>query len=503
MWPFTKRESKKFADTQATIQGLPAVRWNISSSKAYATDGYQRCVIVARCVEIISQSIATIPVKVEVNGAEVEKHPLLTLLKKPNPVQSGTSLLEAYLSFYLITGNGFIEALRASSGEPKELYVWPSFPMKSVEPRAGFVPLGYVYDDGVPAHARTWDVDPLTGYSDLLQIKTFNPMDPFYGLSPVATAAFAVDQHNEANTWNMRLLQNASVPQGALCIKQQLTEGQYAKFKAELEESYTGAKNARRPMILSGDMAWQTMALSPLEMDWLNGKKMSSQDIAAAFGVPTQVIPIPGEQTFANYEQARLALWQDTVVPLAEKVYEELSRWFSQMYGEKIEIKLKLDKVPALEPSRVAKWTVIQAATFLTLNEKREALDMEPMKDVRGADQLYMPNTAVALQSTKDIESSMTDVQKTSMNGLQITSMLDIITQVAQGTLPKESATAVMLAAFPALNEAQIKAILEPIEEGSQEVPPEPVPFGGKEAPPDDEALKDQVKKQMKIIGVL
>jgi HK97 family phage portal protein len=346
-------------------------------------------VIVGRCVQLISRSIASIPIKVEINEKEMEDHPVIALLQKPNPRQGRRSFMEQVASFHQITGNSYVEAIRAGS-EPKELWPWAPYQMTVAAPARGLIPLGFTFDDGNPQHKRVWEVDRVSGQCDLLQLKTFHPEDPWYGLSPIANCALAADQHNEANTWNMRMLQNTAVPPGALMSKAPLTEQQFNRLKLEIEATYSGSKNARRPMVLSGDITWQALSLSPQEMDWLEGKNLSAREIAAGFGVPTQCIPIQGDQTFANYEQARLALWQDTVIPLAKSIYEDMGRWFSLMYGEDLCIELELDEVPALEPARKAKYDMVNNATFLTTNEKREAVGMEPIEDTPMADRILI-----------------------------------------------------------------------------------------------------------------
>lgn len=407
LWPFTSRETKSIA-TSFSTSGLPPVRWSERSAKTFATEGYQRCVIVARCIQLIARSISSIPIKVEVDEEEVEDHHVLALLKKPNIKQGRRSFMEQVVAFHQITGNSYIEVIKAGN-EPKELWPWMPYQMSVAEPAKGMIPKGYVFDDGNPQHKRAWEVDMVSGECDLLHLKTFNPTDLWYGLSPIANCALAADQHNEANTWNMRMLQNTAVPPGALMSKAPLTDGQFNRLKSEIEASYTGSKNARRPMVLSGDITWQAMSLSPQEMDWLEGKNLSAREIAAGFGVPTQCIPIQGDQTFANYEQARLALWQDTVIPLAKSIYEDMSRWFSIMYGEDLCIELELDEIPALEPARKAKYDMVNNASFMTTNEKREAVGLEPVEDTPMADRVLIagsqqPMPTAEEQAAKDAQ---------------------------------------------------------------------------------------------------
>ena len=51
----------------------------------------------------------------------------------------------------------------------------------------------------------------------------------------------------------------------------------------------------------------------------LNAKNISARDIALCFGVPAQLVGIPDAQTYANVQEARLALYEKTIIPLAEE----------------------------------------------------------------------------------------------------------------------------------------------------------------------------------------
>jgi hypothetical protein len=56
----------------------------------------------------------------------------------------------------------------------------------------------------------------------------------------------------------------------------------------QLKTKYGGAKNAGNPMLLEGGLDWKEMSLSPVDMSWLEGQKLSSREIAIAFGVPPE-----------------------------------------------------------------------------------------------------------------------------------------------------------------------------------------------------------------------
>ena len=74
----------------------------------------------------------------------------------------------------------------------------------------------------------------------MLHIKLFNPLNEYYGMSPLEAAA-AIDTHNAAGAWNKAMLDNAARPSGALIFaaeQDHLTTEQFDRLKCELESKY-------------------------------------------------------------------------------------------------------------------------------------------------------------------------------------------------------------------------------------------------------------------------
>jgi len=145
-------------------------------------------------------------------------------------------------------------------------------------------------------------------------------------------------------------------------------------------------------MVLSGDLKWQQLAMSPSDMDWLAGSKMLSQEIASVFRVPTQLLGIEGSQTYANFEEAKLALYTQAVLPKLELYISELNRWLSPEYGENVKICYEEEEILALEPLRREKRAELLSTDVLTINEKRAILGYEE-RDEEEANKLFVqPN---------------------------------------------------------------------------------------------------------------
>ena len=188
----------------------------------------------------------------------------------------------------------------------------------------------------------------------------------------------AIDVHNASSAWSKALLDNAARPSGALVYRGEglghLPQEQFDRLKQELEDSFSGAINAGRPMLLEGGLDWKAISLSPQDMDFLNAKNTAAREIALALGVPPMLLGIPGDNTYANYKEANVSFWRQTVVPLVQKTARALSGWLAVPQGVSLRFEPDLDAVPALSAERDALWARVSAADFLTDPEKREAV---------------------------------------------------------------------------------------------------------------------------------
>lgn len=352
-----------------------------------AEEGYRKNVIVYRCVHLIARNAASVPWRLHKGRggrrSVLEDHPLLSLLQRPNPRQSGTEMMEALCSYFLIAGNGYLEAVGPDAAPPQELWCLRPDRM-TVVPGHGGVPKAYRYAAG--GRHVDFPVDRLNGASNVLHVKSFHPLDDWYGMSPLEAAAFSIDQHNEAAKWNAALLQSSGRPSGALVYRpanadmaDTLTDQQRSLLKEELETHYAGSGNAGRPLVLEGGLDWREMSLSPKDMDWIAGKDVSAREIALAFNVPPQLVGIEGSLTYANFEQARLALYDDAILPLLTHMRDALNAWLVPAFGLDLKLEFDTDAIEALSPRREKVWQRIAAADFMTADEKRAAVGLPPL----------------------------------------------------------------------------------------------------------------------------
>lgn len=377
--------------------------WSGRDYGKFADQGFRRNAIAYSCISMICDSVKSVPWVLYQgqgeNRKELSDHPLLILLAKPNPTQSGSDFLEALTGFYLIAGNAYIEAILTNKG-PKELWLHRSDRMKVV-PGANGLPQGYEYQAG--AEAYRWDVDPIKGKAPVLHMKTFNPLDDWYGMSFIEAAAYGIDLHNTSNAHNKALLDNGAAPSAVITYKAEdgspLTDAQFYRLKREIEEEYTGARNAGRPLLLE-NISWQSLGFSPRELDWLQGKNVTAREIGRVFRIPSQMLDIEGSQTYANMEQAKLGFWEDAVIPILVKIRDALNQWLVPIFGKDLFLDFNLDEVSALIPRRAERFernVKAVEAGLLTINEARADLGYAP---VDGGDVILIQVTKLPLDKT-------------------------------------------------------------------------------------------------------
>ena len=376
-WPWGQAARARAPEAKASAAGpliafsqVGRARWTPRDYRSLATEGFAKNAVAYRCVRMIAEAAASAPFQVFVNGARDDAHPLARLLAKPNPEQSGAELMEALYGALQVAGNAYLEATGDADGPPEELWSLRPDRMTVVPGPQGW-PQAWEYAvDGRKARI----VRRADGWSPVMQLKLFHPTDDWYGFSPLEAAAFAIDVHNALGAWNKALLDNAARPSGALVYGardgERLTAEQFEALKAQLAEGHAGAANAGRPLLLEGGMDWKSMSLSPSEMDFIAGKHAAAREIALAFGVPPQLLGIPGDATYANYREANAAFWRGTVIPLVRKAAGALTGWLGQRFAGCV-VEADLEAVPALQPERDALWARLNAATFLTEEERR------------------------------------------------------------------------------------------------------------------------------------
>jgi HK97 family phage portal protein len=330
------------------------------SYEAQVRDAYAGNPIAQRAVRLVAESIGSAPLSCSDDAVK-------RLVTKRS---GGQSLIETVASHMLLHGNAFVELLAGADGRATELFALRPDRV-TIEADARGWPGAYLYRVGEMVQR----IEP----ERLVHIRSFHPTDDHYGLGCLGAAAGAVAIHNAATRWNKALLDNAARPSGALVYDGPdgavLASDQFDRLKAELEAHFQGAANAGRPLLLEGGLRWQAMSLTPADMDFVGLKAAAARDIALAFGVPSMLLGLPGDSTYANYREANRSLWRLTILPLAGKLLGAIAQGLEAGWPG-VEIAVDVDRVPELSEDRERLWAMVAGADWLSVEEKRAAVGL-------------------------------------------------------------------------------------------------------------------------------
>ena len=367
--------------------------WTSQNITALTDAGYRNCMTVFRAVSLIGKAAAGIPwiLFEKSKGGKDEKiadHALLDLIKRPNPLQGQAEFIEGVVGFYYCAGNSYALAVGPDSGKnPQELYwLYPQYVHiikgDTINPIAKY---GHNIDQSKPIEYTPEEV---------LHLKTFHPLDQWYGLSPLSVAARGIDIHNLSLFSNMKLLQNDMRPAGAVKVDGTLTPDKKKMLKADFDEYYIGAENTGRPLVLEGGQEWIPFAISPRDAEWLEGIKQIVRFLCITLGVPPELMGDAENKTYSNQKEARKGLYEETILPFMDYLRDELNNWLTPKFGDRLYLEYDRDSILALKEDRSAIFERAQQSTFLTINEKRR---MTGYEDIDDGEQILVPISMVPM----------------------------------------------------------------------------------------------------------
>lgn len=420
---WNRRQHKESAFSQAMVQPFNPGQavWTPENFEALAKAGYRRSPYVYACIDRLARGAAGIPftlyevqrgrsrksiahhleakggaiartkhikaLKAKGDIKELDDHRLLRLLAKPNEMYSGPQLVESMVAYHCIAGNGYQEEVSGSGGPPVELYSHRPDRTQVVAGDARRLVAGYEYQNG--GLIRRIDADAM------LHWKTFNPLDDWYGQAPLLAAARSNDINNSAREWNFSLMQNSARPSGLLLVKgvkaappsPDPTKKVVNPLQRWIDEikTWLGERNVGKPgvIVAPGDGAeavWQQTAFTPLETSWFEGIQLSGREICAVFRVPSVLVGDVDMATFANFEEAKKALYTEGIFPLMDGYVGGMNMRMVPKFGEDLILGYDTDAVEAIQEDqeRLARRVANNFVRgIITLNEARRALGYE------------------------------------------------------------------------------------------------------------------------------
>lgn len=374
--PATRASATTRLDVQA-VSGANAV-WTPSNYDALAREGYEISTWVFACINQLTRQTAYVrPLLYQTNRRgrmiEIDDHPMLQLISRPNEDQALEAFLETAYATRLLSGNTYVERVGLENRPPVELYVKRPDRMRVIPGRDTRVTAYEYRVSGQTLRFDAWQI---------LHLRTFHPRDDYYGLSPLAAAARGVDVFNAGQAHNLAMLQNGARPTGAWVSQTTLTDDQYESLRAQISEaSAFGARG--RPLLLEGGIDWKELGLNPRDLDFLAGQEDAGRQIHAVYGVHPVLTGLQ-TGTYENQREASRALLNMAVFPFLDMFFGELTRWIAPLYGPGFRLTFDRQAFPAFsedEADMIERSALAFEKGVVTRNEARLMLGYEPVPD--------------------------------------------------------------------------------------------------------------------------
>ncbi len=385
-------------------------------------NGYLGNPVVYRCISEIAGAISHLTFEVVRSEEKEDKvledpsHPLMAIVTNPSRVESHFKFLNRLIKNYLIFGRAFIYAPSTDGKPPTSTPQGYEIinPMKvklSDQTYANGMPKFYEYTID-ESKVLKFEIDMFTGHSAILGIYNPDPCVSLKGVSPLSPANKNFQTLNKASDFNHSLINNAARPSGLLKTENELSNDAFNRLVEHTKKYFTGTNNAGNVPLLEGGLEWQQTSLSPSDMEFEGLTDKQVAFIAMVFGVPLPLV-LTDAATYSNQRDARISLYEDTALPIADYILEEISNWLHNMgVDQKDSLRVNEDRISALSYRREQAFDKAKTAVdsgLLTINEARKELGYP---DITGmADILMVPSGRTPIDAlTMDDDTEIDDV---------------------------------------------------------------------------------------------
>ncbi len=352
------------------------------------------------------------------------------------------------MTYLCIGGNVYYHKRRNAAGAVVDLKPYSDANFAPVLDEFGNI-RAYHYYNG----SNTWEIPK----DDVVHIRGFwvDPAISYAGGSPIVLASTTIESYNEASGTIFSIHKNDAMPKTLVIYDEEMSPDQVSLAERSFKRKYGGERRG------SVGHMWGVKSVERLALDYneLGMESTFSQYEARICGV-FRVHPIIAytyagimSSTYSNAEQASKDFTDMVRVPLWNMIADQINEQLAiPDFG--VEVGFDLSTVEALKPSvESQRTTALQAfqVGVMTLDEARESFGFEVAQQEEG-------------------ETTTTETVPVSLNGAQITSLLDIANQVSTGLLTAEAALAIARVAFPTIAEEQLNDIFNNIEPQAQAI---------------------------------
>lgn len=302
-------------------------------------NAFEKHVWVYVCVNVIARNLAQIPFKIYKKGSDKELKGgyEYELFKNINPYMDKYMFWEGITIYKQITGNAFIYLVKAGKNTIQEFGLLDSSKMDAVIDDTGVL-VGWRYG-GKQAIAT----------DEVIQLKYFNPHNLYKGLSPLKTAIESVQIDDYARRFNKAVLKNGSFPGGVIEVERSLDDVQYTRAKQDFENLHKGVDKAGKIALLEGGAKYKELRITPEELQYIEQRKLSKDEIHAIYGVPIAMTGDTSSFNRANMNDIKKEFLTKKIIPELKSYEETINSQLFDKYFKGLEGRFDLSVLLELQ----------------------------------------------------------------------------------------------------------------------------------------------------------
>lgn len=366
---------------------------------------------VYSCIELVSGHIAMMPVQHwkigpdQTNG-QMTTSRIVTVLNSPNSFSTRFDLIKRLVSDCLQYGNGYLLAVRNGRGEIVELIRPMARAVAPLVTESGeiFYSIALTELDGTPAETIIApDRDVLN-----LRMQTL-PFNPLRGMSPIAASASATSLGRSIINQSAAFFHNQAKPAGVLQTDGKLSDVAAAKLK-ERWQSLFAQGGAGKTAVLEEGMKWQPLTMNAVDAALVDQLKMSVEDVARAFRVPTTLLAYD-QHAWKSVESLYRQYLTSALSPIMTALELQLGKLFGLNPDKD---KLEFDESTLLRAEFETRMQALSKAVQGGIYSPNEARQMENLPPVDGGNEPFLQRQMVPVSLANELAVSEISATSTS-----------------------------------------------------------------------------------------
>jgi HK97 family phage portal protein len=352
----------------------------------YKTQPNVRTVIEFLARNIAQLGLHTFKRVTDTDRVRLMDHGLARAFRKPNPWTTRYRLVEALIADMGIYDRALWLKVKLPEQALSLLRVPPS--IFTVEGNY-LIPKGFRIElgDGKRLEPTREQVVYFSGY---------NPDNNVTSVSPLETLRRILAEEAAAGGYREKFWQNAARISGVIerpADAPEWSDVARTRFVSEIEAMYSGEANSGKTAVLEDGMKWSPTSFNAEQSQYLEGRKLTREEVARAYQIPLPMVGILDHATFSNIEAQHKHLYQDCLGPWLKMIEEEIELQLLPEFDDSEGVYVEFNIAEKLAGSFEDQAKTLQAAVgapYMTRAEARARLNL-PKLDDPTADELVTP----------------------------------------------------------------------------------------------------------------